>query len=91
MNTYRLLRKILYRLIWFLEKKLKSDLYLGNSRTIVDMQPENSFSENYSNFINSLKNNLVVKAGPFKGLKYPEVSLLEVRCIQNLLVRMKLN
>ena len=72
MNIYHLLRKILYRLIWFLEKKLKSDLYLGNSRTIVDMQPENSFSENYSNFINSLKNNLVVKAGPFKGLKYPE-------------------
>jgi hypothetical protein len=72
MNIYHLVRNILYRLIWFLEKKLKSELYLGNSRTIVDMQPENSFSENYINFITSLKNKLIVRAGPFNGLQYPD-------------------
>ena len=72
MNIYHFIKKILYRLIWILEKKLKSDLYLSNSRTIVDMQPENSFSENYVNFITSLKKKLVVKAGPFNGLKYPD-------------------
>ena len=72
MNIYHLIRNMLYRLIWFLEKKLKSELYLNNSRTIVDMQPENSFSENYINFITSLKNKLIVRAGPFNGLQYPD-------------------
>ena len=72
MNVYLKIRKLAYRLVWFLEKKLKSDLYLSNSRTIIDMQPENTFSKNFNNFTTSLKSNLTVKAGPFNGLQYPD-------------------
>jgi hypothetical protein len=62
----------LYRVLWKVEKNLKSELYLSNSRKKIDMKSNMEFSKEYIEFLSDLISKPIVLNGPFKGLKYPD-------------------
>ena len=66
------LKKYLYRVLWKVEKNLKTELYLSNSRTKIDMKSDKDFSKEYIKFLSELTSKPIVLNGPFKGLKYPD-------------------
>jgi len=71
MKFLNFLKKVLQKILWKIEKMLKSELYMSNSRTKVDQKPEKELSAAYNNFIKNLTLNPKVKNGLFKGLVYP--------------------
>ena len=65
------LKKVLYKIIWKVEKKLKSQFYLNNFRNKVDLMSENEFSTAYKKFVKKITDDPKVRKGLFKGLVYP--------------------
>ena len=59
-RVLELLKKYLYRVLWRLEKNLKSELYLSNSRKKIDMKSNMEFSKKHIEFLSDLTSKPIV-------------------------------